>query len=85
MEAQFLFHCLRIVKKRIEGEIMVFFHGTFIGLLIIHFLGKDLNSYQSLLSVIDNTGESSLILNVSEDLEQPRFEFQLLCYNCNIN
>jgi broad specificity phosphatase PhoE len=73
------------VKKQIEGEIMIVSHGTLIRLLLTYFLGKDLNSYRTLFPVIDNIGVSTLVLNIKEDLEQPRFEFQLLCYNCNIN
>jgi probable phosphoglycerate mutase len=76
---------MRIAKKRSKGEIMIVSHGTLIRLLLTYFLGKDLNSYRTMFPVIDNLGVSSLVLNISEDLEQTKFDFQLLCYNCNIN
>jgi probable phosphoglycerate mutase len=76
---------MRIVKKQIEGEIMIVSHGTLIRLLLTYFLGKDLNSYRTIFPVIDNIGVSSMVLNLKEDIERPKFEFQLLCYNCNIN
>jgi hypothetical protein len=85
LEARFLFHSLRIAKKRIEGEIMIVSHGTLIRLLLTCFLGKDINSNRIHFLVIENIGMRSLILDVSEDLERPRFDFQLLCCNCNIS
>ena len=75
----------RIAKKKIEEEIMIVSHGTLIRLLLTNFLGKDLNTYRTLFPVIDNVGVSSFNLNISEDIEQPKIDFQLLCYNCNTN
>lgn len=76
---------LRVAKKWVDGEIMIISHGTLIRLLLTNFLGKNINSYRTLFPVIDNVGVSSFILNISEDLGQPKFDFQLLCYNCSVN
>ena len=72
-------------KKNLDEEIMIVSHGTLIRLLLTNFLGKDLNTYQTLLPVIDNVGVRSFNLNILEDIEQPKIDFQLLCYNCNTN
>ena len=75
---------LQIAKKQVSGEIMIVSHGTLIRLLLTNFLGKDINTYRTLFPVIDNVGVSSFKLNVSEDINHTKIDFQLLCSNRSV-